>query len=87
MAQPEQLRVGDASYSIYLTHPLTLAALAKGWLVAGFGWGPAAIVAFVASGAVAAGAIGLAAYALIERPIIAFFRARRRRVTAMVPAE
>lgn len=67
------LHVGDASYSIYLTHPLTLAAVAALWRKAGF----AAAAPYYMAGLAATLAVGLASYALIERPIGRWFNRRR----------
>lgn len=67
------LRIGDASYSIYLTHPLTLAAVSAVWRPLGLSQAAAYYVVAMA----AALAIGLATYRFAERPISLRLHARR----------
>ena len=70
------LAIGDASYSIYLTHALTLAVVSLLWRRTGAseaGAGAYYLVAMLASLAV-----GWLAYVLIERPINLRLHARRR---------
>jgi exopolysaccharide production protein ExoZ len=62
--------LGDASYSVYLVHALAISIVARGLAAAGIS-SPALLFA----GGMAAGlAIGLAVYALVERPAMALFR-------------
>ena len=61
--------LGDASYSIYLTHNIILLVGAKGWV---FLWGPSAYVpAIFILGALAV-AGGSLAHVFVEKPIIAY---------------
>ncbi|MCC6917676.1 MAG: acyltransferase [Alphaproteobacteria bacterium] len=73
--------LGDASYSIYLTHSMTLSAFGQVWRKLGLVEiaGPAA---FVAAAFVAAAVIGVACYATVEAPM---FRASRRWQQAKKP--
>jgi exopolysaccharide production protein ExoZ len=67
--------LGDASYSIYLTHIVTLGALRTFWTMAG--WtapGPAkpglpAAVTFICVATLVCTAVGVAAYAGLEAPV------------------
>jgi exopolysaccharide production protein ExoZ len=71
------LLLGDASYSIYLWHPLVLLALATtnppGWV-------------FVATGIALSIGAGILSYAVIERPLLRYFRLRRYRTGVVVPS-
>jgi exopolysaccharide production protein ExoZ len=69
--------LGDASYSLYLTHALTLAVFAKAWVHIGLRWGPAQTVSFVVLSLLSATVVGIAVYYCIEAPIHAFFRTYR----------
>lgn len=71
---PFLLRVGDASYSIYLTHPLTLALVSTLWRAAGLHLTPL----YYACALAATLAVGLACHALIERPVARWIADRRR---------
>jgi exopolysaccharide production protein ExoZ len=72
-------RLGDASYSIYLTHLFTLGALRVTWnqLVPA---GPSLIVdwLFLGLALVACAAVGYASYLCLERPLLAKLAAGRR---------
>lgn len=77
------LLIGDASYSIYLSHQLPMMALArclkKGW----FSTIPPDLIATVSiAGAVA---FGIASYFAIERPVITFFSRKRPPMAAVTP--
>jgi peptidoglycan/LPS O-acetylase OafA/YrhL len=69
------LLIGDASYSIYLSHHLPMMLLArclkKGW----FASVPPDLLALVA--VIATVGIGMAGYFMIERPVITMFSRRR----------
>ena len=71
------LALGDASYSIYLVH--TFALPAAGLLLRGLrmAWPADVIVAMVLAVALSTAA-GLLSYQLVERPITAWFKGRRR---------
>ncbi|HVM80961.1 MAG TPA: acyltransferase [Stellaceae bacterium] len=66
-------RLGDASYSIYLTHTFTIPAGALLWQRAGLSEYPHTLFAIPA--AVASLSVGWLAYAMIERRATSFFRA------------
>jgi exopolysaccharide production protein ExoZ len=69
--------VGDASYSLYLSHPLAISALAMIWRRLGGGFAlPAAAMLFVMAAALGCLAVAAVVYRLVERPLIAFFRRR-----------
>lgn len=73
------LKLGDASYSIYLTHLFTLAAVrvTLGQLVPP---GPNLAIDwfFMGLGPVASAAVGYMTYLCVEKPLLARFAARRR---------
>lgn len=70
--------IGDASYSIYLSHVLVLSALGRVW--AGIAvpgrWDNALTLPLLAAAAIGA---GLASHRWLERPVLEFFRRRRLR--------
>lgn len=66
--------LGDASYSIYLWHTLAISVVAKASGILGL----PALPAFVLS-IVAGTAAGLVCHELLEKPITAWFKARRHR--------
>ena len=61
--------LGDASYSIYLSHGFAIAALRAVWRAAGLGFGPPAQLAFVIACLVLGSALGIAVYRFVERPL------------------
>jgi peptidoglycan/LPS O-acetylase OafA/YrhL len=63
--------LGDASYSIYLSHTLVIAALWKVWPHGAAPW------MFLAGATVCAALAGGAVYVLLERPLLALMRGRR----------
>ncbi len=69
--------IGDASYSLYLTHALTLAVFAKAWVHAGWGWSTPQTALFVVLSLFSASVVGVAVYYCIEAPIHSFFRTHR----------
>ena len=69
--------LGDASYSLYLTHALTLAVFAKAWVHAGASWGTPQIALFTGLALLSASLVGIAMYYCIEAPIYSFFRTYR----------
>jgi len=78
--------IGDASYSIYLLHPLVLPVITRLWLQTGLAadprWNGAYIVVAVA---VAAGA-GIGCYFVLEKPLLAFFNRMTLRKTPRLSA-
>jgi exopolysaccharide production protein ExoZ len=67
--------LGDASYSIYLSHTFVISALGKIWPK----WPPEWV--FLATATVCAAVVGCAVYLLIERPMLALMRGKRRTPT------
>jgi exopolysaccharide production protein ExoZ len=65
--------LGDASYSIYLTHGLALSAIGFLWTRTGLAAHPASLVAFVPLAAIAATLAGIAVHLWVERPLLAMF--------------
>lgn len=77
------ISLGDAAYSIYLTHLLTMALIGKIWQRIGIeGW-PAHLLFLVVTAGISL-AVGVMAYRLIERPTIQWFR--RLEQTRRVPS-
>jgi peptidoglycan/LPS O-acetylase OafA/YrhL len=76
--------VGDASYAIYLSHPLLLSALAQAWRRSPLGGAPPAGFALLA--VPAAVLVGVALHLWIERPITAWIQRRLRTVRPPYPA-
>jgi exopolysaccharide production protein ExoZ len=73
------LAVGNASYSIYLTHSFIMGYFAKLWVdLMGTHPSPSAAVSFIALMIVATSILGYLSFRLIERPSLDFLR---RRVT------
>jgi exopolysaccharide production protein ExoZ len=65
--------LGDASYSIYLTHVLALGALRMGWLrVPALNGMPFEPVAFMLVGIVLSACVGSLTYLAVERPVLKF---------------
>lgn len=71
--------LGDASYSIYLSHVIVLPVLAKAWTAAGYGATGFEAPAFLVLTLAASTLVGVAFYSAVERPLIRVFAARRRR--------
>lgn len=65
------LLLGDASYSIYLTHGAALAMLKTIVLMEGKGASPAVTAAFVVIGCVASVLTGIAVFHAVEKPLVA----------------
>ena len=69
------LVIGDASYSIYLTHPFVLMAFGKFWKITGTGFlfpAPLWSVIMIPVAIVA----GVCAFYLVERPMTRYLQAR-----------
>jgi exopolysaccharide production protein ExoZ len=76
--------VGDASYSIYLSHILTIEVVELLWTISG--WQTATLTAqltFLALCLVASALVGIVAYNMIERPSLKLLRPLWPRATAM----
>lgn len=63
--------LGDASYSIYLTHGLALAMVKNVFLLLGASSGSAAMSVFTLTGCVASVLIGIAVFHFVEKPLTA----------------
>jgi exopolysaccharide production protein ExoZ len=70
--------LGDASYSIYLTHPFAISLLNKVWP----GWLPPWL--FITVATVFAAVAGIVAFTVLENPLLALMRRRRPKSTAVV---
>ncbi|MES2751782.1 MAG: acyltransferase [Pseudomonadota bacterium] len=79
--------LGNASYSIYLTHAVVLAVLKDGVLKSGIGTGPVLTTVFVLAGCVVSIAAGVAVFYLVEKPLVAFCKIliAKARKTSTVP--
>jgi exopolysaccharide production protein ExoZ len=62
---------GDASYSIYLTHAFVISMLGKMWPTNTAAW------IFIVSATIVATVLGVFAYLLVERPLLALIRGGR----------
>ena len=77
--------LGDISYSLYLTHVLTLTVMARlAQPILGEGYLDNVVLIAVMAGA--ALLVGHITFRLVEKPLIELFRRRRRRVPSAVPA-
>jgi exopolysaccharide production protein ExoZ len=78
--------LGDASYSLYLSHWMTLSAMGQVWRRLGLGGMPGGWLLFVAAGVVASVAAALLIYRWIEMPVTDGLKRRigspRRRLAA-----
>jgi exopolysaccharide production protein ExoZ len=79
------LALGDASYSIYLTHLFTLAALRIVWVRAMPPKSLGFAIAFMTLALIVCAAAGFAVYRWVEKPLTGWLRGRRR-VEPLVPA-
>lgn len=75
------LFVGDGSYSIYLWHTMGISVAAKALTMAGVGG-----LALAAGAAVFGTLTGLAAFVVLERPIMTWFKQRRNQRRALAAA-
>lgn len=69
--------VGDASYSLYLSHAFVLSALSQGWRRLGLHELPGGWTGFCIAGMVASVLVGILVYWWVEKPLIDFFKKRR----------
>ncbi len=76
--------LGDASYSIYLSHPILLSAFAQFWSKAGLSALPGSTPVFVALCVVVAALGGVMVYYAVELPLA---RALRRKRYTQIPLE
>ena len=73
------LLIGDASYSIYLSHGIGLAVLLKLWTYAGLGGDGWQGIAFVALILVSSAVGGIVLYFTVEKPMLLWMNARTGR--------
>jgi exopolysaccharide production protein ExoZ len=79
------LLLGDASYSIYLTHAFTLIPLEAAWTHAIHHNSVVLSIMFMGAALALSALAGIAAYRLIERPLTKWLQSPRRAMTAIVP--
>lgn len=75
--------VGDASYPLYMIHPVLLSAMAQGLKLTGVAPPP---WAFVTAALIVTSGVGWLAHVALERPLLALFRAPSRAPGAAAPA-
>ena len=74
------VRLGNASYTIYLSHVLVLAALGRSWAYAGVAPGPLDNLLWAGMMLVAVVVYGHIGYGRIEKPLVDYFHRLRRRL-------
>jgi exopolysaccharide production protein ExoZ len=67
-------RLGDASYSLYLSHGIVLSAASQIWRKIGASQIHGAYAAFIIAALLSSSVVALVIYRIIERPIISLFR-------------
>jgi len=72
------LLLGNASYSLYLTHPFVLSALSQIWRKGHLDALPGGLAVFAVLAVLLCCLLAALSYRLVELPLIAFFRGRRR---------
>lgn len=73
------LAIGDASYSLYLSHVIVLTFLTPAWeKFVSLSPSPFAAAAFIAAGLFFSSAAGLVLFRFVERPLEAYFRSAMR---------
>jgi peptidoglycan/LPS O-acetylase OafA/YrhL len=78
--------LGDASYSLYLVHPLVLSGLGLVWLHSGSGGGMFGLLAYGVLATLITCLAGVLCHALLEKPLIRFFGDIVKRGKAALPA-
>lgn len=73
------LLLGDASYSIYLSHSMTLSAMGQAWRRLGGAQLPGGLALFCLAGLAVAILAGLATYRIAEQPATRYFKRRLTR--------
>ena len=76
-------KIGDASYSIYLSHLFVVTAAARAWGRSGWNNSPLTHILFIAGALVASALVGLICYRVVERPLIRFTSGRLSRRAAI----
>jgi peptidoglycan/LPS O-acetylase OafA/YrhL len=79
-------KLGNASYSIYLSQLMTLSAIAQVWKATHLGNGPLGWTAFCLFATVATAIVGYGWHLTLERPILALLRRMQGRSQPMPPA-
>jgi exopolysaccharide production protein ExoZ len=77
-------RLGDASYSIYLTHMFAIGAMAVVWSRLDLKWSGFDIISFVLAGFLTSTLLGILTHLWVERPLIRLVGSRWRTPTANV---
>lgn len=67
--------LGDSSYSLYLSHPVTLTVTARIWITLGFG--PGSLPAYFVLAVLASVGAGWLVHLLVEKPLLARLMGRR----------
>ena len=75
-------RLGDASYSLYLSHGIVLSAASQIWRKVGLTQIPGSFTAFTILSVLLAIVVAMLMYQLVERPLLDAFR-RKRPKTAL----
>ena len=70
--------LGDASYSIYLSHVIVLPVVAKLWLASGLDGGGLSGMVFVIVAMAASAFAGVVLYKLVERPLLQWLSGKKR---------
>ena len=70
--------LGDASYSIYLSHVIFLSVFGQLWRKMDIGSGPVSYLSFAVLSVILSAAVGILVYALIEKPLGKLSLQRRR---------
>lgn len=78
--------IGDSSYSLYLSHLLTLSALGRLWMLIGIPLPPVMNLAVIALFGAIAVVVGHLSYLVVEKPVIRFFRSRPQSATPVQTA-
>lgn len=68
--------LGDASYSIYLSHVVTLSAASQAWRKLGLDHWPGGVIAFCIVAVIVSAVVGVISYRLLEQPLTRLFRPR-----------
>jgi peptidoglycan/LPS O-acetylase OafA/YrhL len=77
-SMPSLTLLGDASYSLYLSHVVTLSVVSQAWRKLHLDRLPGAVPLFVIVALLAAAAVGILCYLYVERPLTDLVSPRRR---------
>ena len=70
--------LGDASYSIYLSHVIVIPVIAKLWAAAGLGGAGWLGLVFVIVALITSALAGVVLYKLVERPLLTWLSGKKR---------